>query len=81
MYPYYPENLKIQVYHNTVLYSVKNKNDFKNKKVCIFGGGDSALDWAIELSKFADVTLVHRRDEFRGAKHSAELARKLESVV
>ena len=61
-----------------VFYSVKDKNFFKNKKVCIFGGGDSALDWAIELSKFAEITLVHRRNEFRGAEHSAEQARKLE---
>ena len=61
-----------------VFYSVKDKNIFKNKKVCIFGGGDSALDWAIELSKFAEITLIHRRNEFRGAEHSAEIARKLE---
>ena len=61
-----------------VFYSVKDKNFFKSKKVCIFGGGDSALDWAIELSKFAEITLVHRRSEFRGAKHSAEIVRKLE---
>ena len=61
-----------------IFYSVKDKNIFKNKKVCIFGGGDSALDWAIELSKFAEITLVHRRSEFRGAEHSAEIARKLE---
>ena len=60
------------------LYSVKDKNIFKNKKVCIFGGGDSSLDWAIELSKFADVTLLHRRNEFRGAEHSATVARQLE---
>ena len=61
-----------------IFYSIKDKNNFKNKKVCIFGGGDSALDWAIELSKFADITLVHRRSEFRGADHSAQLIRKLE---
>ena len=61
-----------------LFYSVKDKNIFKNKKVCIFGGGDSALDWAIELSKFAEITLVHRRNEFRGAEHSIEVARKLE---
>ena len=61
-----------------VFYSIKDKNYFKNKKVSIFGGGDSALDWAIELSKFAEVTLVHRREEFRGAEHSASVARKLE---
>ena len=61
-----------------VYYSIKDKNLFKTKKVCIFGGGDSALDWAIELSKFAEVTLVHRRHEFRGAEHSGKIARKLE---
>ena len=64
--------------NNGVYYSVKDKNYFKNKKICIFGGGDSALDWAIELSKFAEVILLHRRNEFRGAGHSAEIARKLE---
>ena len=61
-----------------IFYSVKDKNFFKGKKVCIFGGGDSALDWAIELSKFAEVTLVHRRNEFRGAEHSVEIVKKLE---
>ena len=61
-----------------VFYSIKDKNIFKDKKVCIFGGGDSALDWAIEISKFAHVTLVHRRNEFRGAEHSATIARQLE---
>jgi len=64
--------------NNGVFYSVKDKNYFKNKKVCIFGGGDSALDWAIELSKISEVTIVHRRNEFRGAAHSDEIARKLE---
>ena len=61
-----------------IFYSVKDKNFFKNKKICIFGGGDSALDWAIELSKFSDVTLIHRRSEFRGAEHSEEIVKKLE---
>jgi len=61
-----------------VYYSIKDKNYFKNKKICIFGGGDSALDWAIELSKFAQVILVHRRNEFRGAEHSTTTVKKLE---
>jgi len=61
-----------------VFYSVKDKNYFKNKKVCIFGGGDSALDWAIELSKISEVVLVHRRNEFRGAEHNSKIVRKLE---
>jgi len=61
-----------------VYYSIKDKNYFKDKKICIFGGGDSALDWAIELSKFAQVVLVHRRNEFRGTKNSTATVKKLE---
>ena len=71
-----PEAEKFE--NNGVFYSIKDKNLFKTKKVCIFGGGDSAIDWAIELSKFAEVTLVHRRNEFRGATHSASIAREFE---
>ena len=63
---------------NSVLYSVKDKSIFKDKKVVIFGGGDSALDWAIELSKNSEVTLIHRRDEFRGAPASVEKIKELE---
>ena len=61
-----------------VFYSIKDKNLFKNKKICIFGGGDSALDWTIELSNFSKVTLVHRRAEFRGSISSLETIKKLE---
>ena len=61
-----------------IFYSIKDKNYFKNKKICIFGGGDSALDWAVELSNLAEVTLVHRRNEFRGSEHSEKTARNLE---
>ena len=64
--------------NNGVFYSIKDKSYFKNKKICIFGGGDSALDWAIELSKIAKVILVHRRVEFRGAEQNAKTAKKLE---
>ena len=62
----------------SVLYSIKNKLIFKNKTVVIFGGGDSALDWAIELSKDSKVTLIHRRDEFRGAQGSVEKVKELQ---
>ena len=62
----------------SVFYSVKNKEDFKNKKISIFGGGDSALDWALELSKYSKITLIHRRNEFRGAQHTLSELRKLE---
>ena len=54
-----------------VLYFVREPNIFKDKNVVLSGGGDSALDWTIELSKIAKrVTLVHRRSEFRGANDS-----------
>tara|TARA_Y100000590_G_scaffold399874_1_gene483515 strand:+ start:171 stop:1193 length:1023 start_codon:yes stop_codon:yes gene_type:complete len=60
-----------------IFYSVKDKNIFKNKKVSIFGGGDSALDWAIELSSISNVQLIHRRDEFRGAQASVDKVKEL----
>tara|TARA_B100001123_G_scaffold326191_1_gene366798 strand:+ start:135 stop:1151 length:1017 start_codon:yes stop_codon:yes gene_type:complete len=64
--------------NNSVLYSVKDKSIFNGKKVAVFGGGDSALDWAIELSKNSQVILVHRRDEFRGALSSVDKIKQLE---
>jgi thioredoxin reductase (NADPH) len=60
----------IKFENKQIFYSVTNKNLFQNKKISIFGGGDSALDWALELSKTNDVTLIHRRSEFRGAAHT-----------
>ena len=60
-----------------IFYSVKDKTIFKNKIVSIFGGGDSALDWAIELSANAKVQLIHRRDEFRGAQSSVDKVKEL----
>ena len=60
-----------------ILYSVKDKKIFKNKTVTIFGGGDSALDWAIELSNTSKVTLVHRRDDFRGMQASIDKVNQL----
>ena len=61
-----------------VLYSVKDKKIFKDKSVVIFGGGDSALDWTIELSKTSKVTLIHRREEFRGAQSSVDKVKELQ---
>ncbi len=50
-----------------ILYHLKKFDFLKDKKVAIFGGGDSALDWAKEISKISDnVHLIHRRTEFRG---------------
>ena len=67
-----------QLENKAVFYSVKNKEIFKNKKIAIFGGGDSALDWALELSKYSQITLIHRRNEFRGAQHTLSEIKKLE---
>ena len=54
--------------NKSIFYSIKDKKIFEGKTISIFGGGDSALDWAIELSKNSKVNLIHRRDEFRGAQ-------------
>ena len=62
----------------SLFYAVKNKEELKNKNISIFGGGDSALDWALELSKISKITLIHRRDEFRGAPHTLSKIKKLE---
>ena len=62
----------------SVLYSIKDKSIFKDKSVAIFGGGDSALDWSVELAKIAKkIYLIHRRDEFRGAQHTEKKMREL----
>jgi thioredoxin reductase (NADPH) len=56
-----------------VLYFVKNPDQFKDKKLVVTGGGDSALDWTIHLASIAKhLTLVHRNESFRGAPDSAE---------
>ena len=62
---------------NSILYSVKDKKIFKDKTISIFGGGDSALDWAIELSKTSKVNLIHRRDGFAGAVASVQKIKEL----
>jgi thioredoxin reductase (NADPH) len=61
-----------------IFYSVTNKALFKGKKISVFGGGDSALDWALELSKLNEITLIHRRNEFRGAPHTLSEIKKKE---
>ena len=61
-----------------VNYAVRSKDKYKDKDIFIFGGGDSALDWSVELAENAkSLSLVHRRDAFRGAPHTEELMREL----
>ncbi|WP_422859086.1 NAD(P)/FAD-dependent oxidoreductase [Flagellimonas sp. S174] len=63
---------------NGVAYMIKDPEVYRDKKVVIAGGGDSALDWAIYLADVAsEVSLVHRRNEFRGALDSVEKASEL----
>ena len=64
-----------------ILYMIKDPNEFNGKTVVIAGGGDSALDWSIHLSKIAKkVILIHRRNEFRGANDSVASVQKLKDL-
>ena len=65
---------------NGVEYFIKDPEIYRNKNVVIAGGGDSALDWSIFLTNVAkNVTLVHRRNEFRGALDSVEKVQELKN--
>lgn len=64
-----------------VEYFVRNPELFRDKRIVIAGGGDSALDWTIYLADVAsEVTLVHRRNEFRGALDSVEKVQELKKL-
>jgi thioredoxin reductase (NADPH) len=69
----------IEAYEGTsVFYSVRKMESFRDQEILIVGGGDSALDWTLNLQPIAKkLTLVHRRDDFRGAPHSVEQMRRL----
>ena len=65
---------------NSVFYSVKKMEIFRNKNLVIAGGGDSALDWTLSLQPIAkSLTLVHRRDDFRAAPDTIKKMRNLVS--
>ena len=80
--PRKPKLENIEKYEdNGVNYFIKDPELYRDKKVIIAGGGDSALDWAIFLADVASsVTLVHRRNEFRGALDSVEKVQELKLV-
>ncbi|AQX06644.1 ferredoxin-NADP reductase [Elizabethkingia meningoseptica] len=77
--PRKPQLDNIEVFEEKgVEYFVRNPEMYRDKKIVIAGGGDSALDWSIFLSEVAsEVTLIHRRNEFRGALDSVEKVQKL----
>ena len=59
-------------------YRVRNPGQFDGKKLVVLGGGDSALDWVLELVERAErITLVHRRDEYRAVPASVSRMREL----
>jgi thioredoxin reductase (NADPH) len=66
--------------NKSLFYSIKDKNIFRDKTISIFGGGDSALDWAIELSQNSKINLIHRRDGFSGAQASVDKVKELEKA-
>ena len=78
--PKKPAIVDIDSYQSkTVFYSITDRNMFANKKVVIVGGGDSAIDWAINLSDITkNIYLIHRREKFRCAPHSLA---KVENLV
>lgn len=79
--PRKPQLTNLSTYEdNGVAYIIRDPEVYRDKKVIIAGGGDSALDWSIFLADIAkEVTLVHRRNEFRGALDSVEKAQELKN--
>ncbi|WP_081210587.1 NAD(P)/FAD-dependent oxidoreductase [Salegentibacter sediminis] len=77
--PRKPPIANIQQYEeNGVAYIIRDPEIYRGKRVVIAGGGDSALDWSIYLAEIAsEVSLVHRRKDFRGALDSVEKVEKL----
>ena len=67
-----------QFEEKNILYAVRNKTILEGKKLLIVGGGDSALDWTNELSKVSNVTLMHRRKEFKASPDSVSKMLELE---
>ena len=62
----------------SVFYAVRKMEQFRGKRVLIAGGGDSALDWALNLQPIAsEIALIHRRDDFRAAPDSVNKMREL----
>ncbi len=64
--------------NQSVFYAVREREKFRGKNIVIAGGGDSALDWTLNLEPIAEkITLVHRREDFRAAPDSVEKMRAL----
>ena len=78
--PRRPPLNNIEEFENkSIFYAVRDKSIFKDKKILIAGGGDAALDWTNNLALIADVTLIHRRKEFRAVPDSVSKMLELEN--
>ena len=77
--PKKPPIAGLDAYENkSVFYSVRKMEHFRGRRVVVVGGGNSALDWVLNLHPVASrVTLIHRRDAFRAAPHSVNAMRAL----
>jgi thioredoxin reductase (NADPH) len=77
--PKKPPLAGLDAFENTsVFYSVRKMEHFRGRRVVVVGGGDSALDWVLNMHPIASrVTLIHRRDAFRAAPHSVNAMRAL----
>lgn len=61
-------------------YFVKNADHFQDKNVAIFGGGDSALDWAMQMADKCKIVIIHRRDQFRGMESTLKFLHQHNNV-
>lgn len=67
---------------NNIHYFVNDLNKFKDRRVAIFGGGDSAVDWSLMLQGIAsEVHIIHRRNEFRAHDHSIDELKKSATII
>lgn len=78
-----PKNLPLTMDDNTqkrIHYFVKDPQKFAGQTVGVFGGGDSALDLALELANYADIKIIHRRNQFRGLESNVQKLKSLKNV-
>ncbi|MBP2058594.1 thioredoxin reductase (NADPH) [Lactobacillus colini] len=78
-----PKKFPIQLNENLQKhfhYFMTTPEDFTNKDIAIFGGGDSALDWSLQLAPQSHISIVHRRNQFRGLESSVQQLKNLDNV-
>lgn len=78
-----PKELPLKMDETTkkrVHYFIKDPKEFAGQTIGVFGGGDSALDWALELSNYANIKIIHRRNQFRGLESNVAKLKSLKNV-